>query len=283
MIVTSRARTLLHGTVAAAILLSACSAEKQASTPPKPGTIAYSWYAANESWKTGDYDKALEHLSRLATAQSEYRERSRQWVLVAAAGVADGYRELADAYEAGSRVNKSLTGEYRKRAMELRTAASNAAILYAETIHDALKKEKDIHVKLDIPFPAGSAAEPAQLTRISKGISVKGPEHDTVKRAMATRGVVRFASNLAAVDGNAESAKSQFAAPPREVALPAMAKALLDLADLYGSRKLDYPKKGHALCQEASQLLSLLPAESKGRKQLEARLKDELKRFAIKA
>jgi hypothetical protein len=283
MIVTSGTRALRYGTLATALLLSACSAEKQASTPPKPGTIAYSWYAANEAWKSADYDKALEHLSRLATAQSEYRERSRQWVLVAAAGVADGYRELADAYEAGGRLNKSAAGEYRKRAMELRTAANNAAILYAETIHDALNKEKDIKLKLDIPFPQGSAAEPPQLTRISKGMPVKSAEHDTVKRAMATRGVVKFASNLGAVDGNAETAKGQFAAPPREVAFPAMAKTLLDLADLYSSRKLDYPKKGNALCQEASQLLSLLPTGSKERKQLEARVKDELKRFAVKA
>ena len=283
MIVTSGTRALLYGTVAAAILLSACSAEKQASAPPRPGTIAHSWYTANEAWKTGDYDKSLEHLSRLATAQSEYHERSRQWVLVAAAGVADGYRELADAYEAGSRMNKSVGGEYRRRARELRIAANNAAILYAETIHDTLNKEKDIPLKLEFAFPEGSTAEPVQLNRISKGMSVQTADHESVKRAMATRGVVRFASNLAAVDGNVEKAKAQFAAPPREVALPAMAKALLDLADLYCNRKLDYPKKGNALCQEASEILELLPAGSKERKQLETRLKGEMKRFVVKS
>lgn len=283
MIVTSGTRALLYGTVAAAILLTACSAEKQASAPPRPGTIAYSWYTANEAWKTGDYDKSLEHLSRLATAQSEYRDRSRQWVLVAAPGVADGYRELADAYEAGSRINKSIGAEYRKRAMELRTAANNAAMMYAETIHDTLNKEKNISLKLEIPFPEGSVAEPVQLMRIGKGMSVQTADHESVKRAMATRGVVRFASNLAAADGNLETAKAQFAAPPREVALPTMAKTLLDLADLYCNRKLDYPKKGNALCQEASEILELLPVGSKERKVLEVRLKNELKRFAIKA
>lgn len=268
---------------AVSLVLVGCSADqKKSGTPPKPGTLAHSWYTANEAWKSGDYDKAVQHLSRLAVAQSEYRERSRQWIIVAAAGVADGYRELADAYESGSKSNKDMAMDYRKRMAELRNAANTSAMLYAETIHDMLAKDKDLKLKFDFGFPQGSASEPPQMSRINKGMPVQAADHEAVKKAMATRGVVRFAAALASADGDPEKAKAQFANPPREVAIAAISKNLIGLADLYCNRKLDIPKRGNALCKEAQEAAALLPASSKDRKQLETKAKEELKRFVVK-
>lgn len=278
----TRVSASIFSVAAVSLILTGCSAEQRADAPPKPGTIAHSWYTANEAWKAGEYDKVVQHLSRLAVAQSEYRDRSRQWVIVAAAGVADGYRELADAYESGSRINKDLALEYRRKAMELRNAANNAAVLYAETVHDMMGTEKDLKLKFDFPFPVGSDSEPAQLTRISKGIPVQAADHGAVMQAMATRGVVRFAAAIASENGDEEKAKAQFASPPREVAIAAVATNLIGLADLYCNRKLDLPRRGNALCTEAKEAVELLPADSKKRKELEAKLKQEFKRFVVK-
>jgi hypothetical protein len=282
MLVRVGTRTLVYATFASMLIFTGCSGDKKSAAPPKPGTLAHSWYTANESWKAGDYDRTLQHLSRLAVAQSEYRERARQWVIVAASGVADGYRELADAYEAGARINRQSASDYRRRVSELRNAASSAAMLYAETIHDTLNKEKDLKFKFDFPFPTGSASEPSQLARISKGLPVQPADHDAAKTAMATRGIVRFASSVAASDGDVEKAKAQFATPPREVALAAVATNLIGLADLYCNRKLDMPRRGNALCKEAEETIALLPPNSKERKQLETKLKEEMKRHVVK-
>jgi hypothetical protein len=283
MVVTSRTRTLLFTTLAASLIVIGCSSGTQSKAPPRTGTLAHSWFAANVAWKAGEYDKAVDHLSRLAIAQSEYRDRARRWVLVAAAGVADGYRELADAYETGARNNKQVTSEYRKHAMQARNAANRLALLYAETIHDTLNQEKNLNFQFDFDFPTGSAAEPVQLTRITKGLQVQPADHELVMAAMATRGVVRFATALASPEGDVEKAKAQFANPPRNTALATTAKTLIGLADLYCNRKLDLPKRGNALCTEAEETIALLPADSKERKQLSTKLKEELKRFPVKS
>jgi hypothetical protein len=282
MLVRLGTRTIFCATFASMLIITSCSGDKKSAAPPKTGTLAHSWYAANESWKAGDYDRTLQHLSRLSVAQSEYRERARQWVIVASAGIADGYRELADAYEAGARISRQSALDYRRRVSELRNAASSAAMLYAETIHDTMNREKDLKFKFDFPFPAGSASEPAQLARISKGLPVQQADHDAAKAAMAKRGIVRFASSLASADGDAEKAKAQFAEPPREVAVAAVARNLIGLADLYCNRKLDMPRRGNALCKEAEEAIALLPPNSKERKQLETKLKEEMKRHVVK-
>ena len=283
MAVTLRTRAGVSATLAIALLLAACSSETKSSAPPRAGTLAHSWYSANESWKAGDYDKAAEHLSRLAVAQSEYRDRARQWIIVASAGVADGYRELADAYESGARTNKLVALEYRKHATDARNSANRLALVYAEAMHETMNAEKDIKFQFEFPFPSGSAAEPIQLTRISKGLQVQAADHDQLKHAMAARGVVRFAASVASSDGDVEKAKAQFATPPRDAAIPAVARTLINLADLYCNRKLDLPKRGNALCKEAAEAIALLPADHKDRKVLDAKVKEELKRFVVKS
>lgn len=283
MAAISRARVVLAATLATAFFFTGCSAETKSGAPPRAGTLAHSWYSANQSWKAGDYEKAVEHISRLSIAQSEYRERSRPWVVVAAAGIADGYRELADAYEMGSRTNPLVRTEYRKHAIEARNAANRLALLYAEAIHESMNQDKDLKFKFDFEFPSGSAAEPVQLTRIGKGLQVQAADHQLLKKAMATRGVVRFATALASPEGEVEKAKAQFKNPPRETAIAAVAKTLIALSDLYGNRKLDLPKRGNALCTQAAEAIALLPADAKDRKAMDTKVKEELKRFAVKS
>jgi len=272
---------LLLTTTSAALLLFAAgcgNSSNKAAAPPRPGTLAYDWYASNEAWKAGDYPRAMEHLSRLSVAQSEYRDRAKLWLLVTAGGIAQGYNELADAYAANSRANL----DFRRKATEVRNSANVAAMQFAETLHDMLGKNKDPKFVFDFGFPSGSADLPLQMGKIGKGMAMQAADHQVVRLKMAQRGVVRFAAALAGSPDELAKAQEQFAAANRDTVLKATAKNLVAVADLYSQKKLDIPKRGNALVQEAVEALSLLP-DSKEKKDLDAAAKDALKKYKIQS
>ena len=273
---------LIAATAAASLLVSGCSADKKAAAPPKPGTLAHSWYTANEAYQAGDYARAMQHLSRVATAQSEYRDRARVWLVVVAGGVADGYLKLSDAYDEGAKANKAVAMDFRNQMREVRNTANTAALAFAETVHDILQAQKDPKFTFDFGFPPGDSAEPMQLAKAKKGLSIQAADHEVLRKKMAEAGVVRFAALLAGSPNDVARAKDQFAKANRDSVLTALATNLVGTADLYCQRKLDMPKRGNALCREASEALALVP-DSKEKKQLEAKVKEEIKRHKVES
>jgi hypothetical protein len=268
-------------TVATAIVLlstSSCNNSEKAAAPPKPGTLAYDWYAANENWKKGDYPGAQQHLARLAVAQSEYRERSRVWLMVVSGGIAQGYNELADEYEKSARTNPA----FRRQMQEVRNAANIAAMQYGESLRDALGKDKTGKLTFDFGFPTGSADLPLQMAKISKGLSMQDADYTVVREKMAERGVVKFAAALAGAPGDLEKAKAQIASVPRETALAASAKGLISTAELYGPKKLDVPQRGNALVKQAIEAISLVP-DSKDKKELDKQAQEALKKYKVQS
>src|SRR3954469_24646384 len=100
----SRFRLLATAVLLGACVLGSCS---QGPAPVRPGTPAFFWAAADTAWRAGDYIKTNETLSQLVAGDTEYAARARAWQLIAASGLAEGYNRLADAYESGSRNNRS--------------------------------------------------------------------------------------------------------------------------------------------------------------------------------
>src|SRR5215469_14234195 len=84
---------------AAGLMMVACS-----SGPPpiKPGSPAFFWAVAGESYRTGDLLKTQSTLRELSQGDNEFSGRARIWHLVVSAGVMKGLSDLADAYQAGS-------------------------------------------------------------------------------------------------------------------------------------------------------------------------------------
>ncbi len=271
-------RAVLFITTALAVLLTtSCGSNTQkAEAPPKPGTLAYDWYAANENWKKGDYPKTMEYLSRLSVAQSEYRERSQVWLMLVAGGVAQGYTELADEYEKSARSNPV----FRRQMQELRNAANVAAMQFAGAIHDTVGKDKDAKLTLDFGFPTGSTELPMQFAKVTKGLSMQDADHQVLRQKMAERGVVKFAAALAGSPDDLAKAQQQLASAPKDVVLTAAAKSLITTAELYGQRKLDVPQRGNALVREAIQAISLLP-DSKEKKELDKQAVEALKKYKV--
>jgi hypothetical protein len=262
------------------ILISGCNSSNTPA-PPKPGTIAHSWMVAEEAYKSGDYKRTNEQLTKLASTRGEYMDRAKVWSFIVTSGVVNGYREMADAYEAAARTNRALTSDYRRRMSDARRAASQSVMMMVQNLHDFIKDNKDAKIGFDFDFPSGKTSEPLQLSKLKKGLPLQASDHDVLERAMLERGVVQVASEAAGAPGNPEQAKAQFKQPPKEAFFLSMARVLHDSADLYGPNKLDEPRRMHVLCTEALSALASVPA-SADRKQIEAKIRELMKKHPLK-
>lgn len=273
-----RTRVLVLAAVGGLLTVS-CS---KGPEPPRPGTPAFFWNSAKAAYHSGDFVKTGENLQQLVRSESEFTGRSRPWAIVISAGLARGYSETADAYEAGARMNRANPMPFRKAASQLRTAASAAALELAEGIHQSMEVDKSPEVTLAFDFPTGGAAEPPSLRKISAGQLIQESEHEGMVRAMVQRGVIMVAGRAAGAPNDPaktlEILKNSDAKRPRPEFLAALAQELFDRADLYSPVKLDLPNRARMLCQEALEALQAGP-ETKESKALAAKIQTALKKL----
>ena len=94
-------KAALWALVAVNLILFSCSG----SNAPQPGTPAFYWAAAKETYAAGDYQKTVEHLGNILSSQNDYVARAQPWILVLTSGMAQGYMDLAEAFDAGGHAN----------------------------------------------------------------------------------------------------------------------------------------------------------------------------------
>ncbi|MBL8231974.1 MAG: hypothetical protein JNL98_25995 [Bryobacterales bacterium] len=263
------------------LFLSACS---NAPAPPAKGTPAFYWQAAQESFAAGDYRKTNDHLEQLIKTDNEFTERGRAWRIVVVSGLLRGNLDIAEKFEYGSRENKNNPTPFRKQMNDTRSVASNYATQLIE-VWQKMKSDKAAEVQLDFPFPAGNAAQVAQLIQVSKGILVSSAELDTAMKQAVQRGVVIATSKAAGAEDAAE-ARGQFNTRPVKVAGPAfrmsIADAFYEASTLFDSRKLDRPDVMKMLLTEANAALADAP-DGKPKKELAGKIQDALKKSAKKS
>jgi hypothetical protein len=188
--------------------------------------------------------------------------------------------DLADAYEQGARMNRTDPSSFRRMVSQYRTVAGRLSMKVAQKWGDLEKKAGDT-VPLAFQFPKGSAAEVAQLGRISKGLVVPQAEADSVQQQAIERGVLLTACDLAGAPNDAAKAQQVFSAAdakaPRVAFQMAMANALLKEAQLFTRNKLDEPMKLQALAERAQAALKNVPP-SKETKALDAKIQETLKK-----
>jgi hypothetical protein len=250
--------------------------------PPTPGSPAFVWNAARSTYQSGDFVKVNENLQQLVRSGSEFTARARPWAIVMSAGLARGYSETADAFEAGARMNRANPMPFRKAASQLRTAASAAALEFAEGVHQFMEAEKGADVTLAFECPSGGAAEPPSLRKVMAGQLIQESEQEGMVRAMVQRGVLRVAGG-AVGSGNdpaktLEALKTGEAKVSRTAFLAAVAQELFDRADLYSGTKLDLPNRARMLCQEALEAVQAGP-ETKETKALAVKIQAALKKL----
>jgi hypothetical protein len=265
-------------------LLAAGTSCSSGPQPPQPGTPAFFWAAANETYRAGDFIKTSEHLQRILASENEYSTRARAWDTVISAGLTQGYIELADTYEAGARANRADPTPFRKQVSTLRSLASASAIQFTEDIHKVIGADKDPNIVLAFAYPTGAVAQPAGLKRVAGGILVQDSEQELLKAAMLQRGVLL--SVCAAVGSPDDAAATQEklktgeARVPRETFLMAAAKALSDQSELFTGTKLDLPNRLKMLSQEALAALGAIP-QTKDTKTLTDKIQARLKKARL--
>jgi len=253
-------------------------------TSVKPGTPEYFWAAANQEFRNGDFDKTVANLSKL-DANEKFAPRSEPWHMIVAAGMAQGYIELADRYDAGGRANKGANAGFSRLKSQCEAGANSATLDFAEVLHKFLATNKDPEVALAFAAPTGSAAEPPETGKITKGILPGEAEAASVQKAMLRRGVLLNTS--AAMGDKDDVAKALDAFKQGEVKIPrdaflrSIAQIAYDRAQIYMPKKLDQPKRLQVMYSQALAALDAIPSQTKADKDLEKKIKDDLKKYHL--
>ena len=266
---------LLWGVMALGTVSTSCS------TGPAPGTPAFLWNAAKQTYESGDFIKAHDNLQDIVQSENEYTSRARAWLMVLAAGLTQGHAELADAYEAGAGKNRTNPLAFRKEVSAQRHLAATSALELAQAARSFREKDQAPEVMLAFAYPTGSVNQPPGLKKVSDGTIIPDSEKAQLETTMVRRGVVLAASAAVGSPEDPAKALENFKAGeahvPRGTFLYATAKALADNADLFSSKKLDQVDRFKVMYEEASQALRLIP-ETKETKQLDYTIKSKLKK-----
>jgi hypothetical protein len=272
---------LLPCALAFTFLATSCSTGPR---PPEPGTPAFFWGAAQQTFKSGDLLKADDDLLEILQGENDFTARARVWQIALSAGIVRGADELAAAYESGARMNRANPGPFRKNVTQLRNLAGHSALDFAQQVHNLVTKDKSPQIALEFPFPPGSAVEPPALRKVYAGVVSQESEAASLETVMLQRGVVQTVCKLVGNPDDSAKSLDLFKTTPvqvkRETFLGAAARLLYDESQVFGSSKLDQPLRLKALCDEALEVLGAVP-ETNDTKALAAKIQATLKKLHI--
>jgi hypothetical protein len=273
---TSAIRVMATGMlVLSCFVLISCAG----SSGPEPGTPAFYWAAAKDTLATKDYVKTVEHLEKLTATDNEYTARARPWLLVMTSGMAKGYMDLAENFDAGARANKADPTDFRRHTNTYREQADHLAVEFVE-VFGKFEQGKDDPVPIAYPFPTGSAAPVMELTKAATGITLTPTEVDSAEKRAIDRDVLLEACAAAGAPDDVAKAgellKAGTLQVPRAAFVTTMAGTLFDESKLYGPRGLDNPDRVKIFCNRALDALKTVP-ETKETKDLSTKIAKSLK------
>jgi hypothetical protein len=243
------------GLVAGSVVITGCSG---GPAPATPGTSAFFWQVAQQSYHTGDLLKTNSVLLELGRRQNGYAPRARIVQLVVSAGITQGLWELSDAYQAGSEVTPRLRAE----AFNLRSQAAATALEFTQAVHD-LAQDQEPTICFEFPFPPGSAARPMELSKISAGEWLGDAQREGLQRAMLQRGVILAVTYAVGSANDPAMAATEFQTVqvqiPRETFLAGMARLLYQQANVFGAKGLDRIDRYLVMCREALETVQSIP------------------------
>lgn len=257
------------------IVLLSCSG----TGAPQAGTPPFYWAAARETYAAGDYQKTVEHLGNLLSTQNEYVARAQPWMLVLTSGMAQGYMDLADSFDAGGHANRAQTTNFRRQVNTYHGAANTLALQFAENFSKF--QNKDEYIALDFAYPTGSPTEVLLLNKVAGGAWLPQSEMDTTQKRTIERAVLLATCRAAGAKNDPAKAqdllKSADAKVPRAAFVQAMATTLYEQSQLYARNKLDQPDKMKIFCLRAQEALKMVPA-SKETQELDKKIQTAMKK-----
>ncbi|MBI3666100.1 MAG: hypothetical protein HY236_07725 [Acidobacteria bacterium] len=245
--------------------------------PPKMGTPEWYWAAANEQFNKGDLVKTQEHLEKIMASDNPFKHRATTWHLVVLAGMAHGYKALAEAYDAGEKQSQTQAVEFRRVVNDMQRLSRQYSMGLAQGV-DRLQKESVAaqQLTLEFPFPHGNQVESVTLDRARKGIFPSEAERESAERWTVARGVMQeTASAVGAGTDTAKAAemfKTQPVEVPRAVFLLGVGDSLYEQSAIFDRRKLNEPDKKKLLLEMASDCLK--PAAESDDQNLKKKAKD---------
>ncbi|MBI4877229.1 MAG: hypothetical protein HY822_21590 [Acidobacteria bacterium] len=276
---TGKSQTFMCAVFGALLLSTSCS---KGPEPPKPGSPAFNWAVARESYKKGDIVKTNATLEQLLRGKHEFTARALPWKIAVASGMTRGYMEMADKYETGSKASRTDSGSFRKQMTVFRTQARSIAMQSAEAVNQYLSVPKEASVTLVFPFPEGDLDESASLKKVVTGMPLQQAETEKITLEMIQRGVVQFVCRAAGAPKDLEKARALFS--KEETSIPsgqflmAVAQTMYEISDLYTPKKMDEPDKQKIFCDQALKALEGVPA-SKEKKDLDGKIQAALKKI----
>ncbi len=256
-----------------------CTSCSSGPSGPQPGTPAFYFGSARQTFSAGDFLKTEDNLER-ALKSADFAAQAQPWSLVVLAGLGHGYMEMADNFETGARANRTDPSFFRRQSSDYRRFARGIALQLTERYRDFEQSNKDAEIALAFPFPSGSQAIPPAMMKVVKGIAPQQPELDGMQRAELSRAMILEVSRAAGAGDDSSKAASLFKAGdvkvPRATFVLAMAEVLHDHAQLFGQKKLDEPEKMRMIAEEARDALKGVP-ESKDVKALNDKIEKTLK------
>jgi hypothetical protein len=257
------------------LILLSCSG----TNAPEPGTPAFYWAAAKETYATGDFQKTVEHLGNIVSGQNEFVARAQPWLLVLTSGMAQGYMDLAESFDAGGHANRGQTTNFHRQVNTYRGAANTLALQFADNFSKF--QNKDEYVTLAFAYPTGSPTEVVLLNKVAGGAWLTDAELEAAQKRAIEHAVVLAACRAAGAKNDPAKAldllKTGDAKVPRATFIQAMAAALFEESQLYSHNKLDQPDKMTIFCSRAEEALKQVPA-SKESGDLEKKIQAAMKK-----
>jgi predicted pyridoxine 5'-phosphate oxidase superfamily flavin-nucleotide-binding protein len=246
---------------------------------PQPGTPAFYWAAARDTYAAGDYQKTVEHLGNILVGQNEYVARAQPWMLVLTSGMAQGYMDLAESFDAGAHANRAQTTNFRRQVNTYRGAANTLALQFADNFSKFQSKEE--FVTLAFAYPTGSPTEVVLLNKVAGGAWLPEAEIETAQKRAIEHAMLLATCRAAGAKNDPAKAqdllKAGEAKVPRAAFVQAMADALFAESQLYAHNKLDQPDKMKIFCSRAQDALKMAPA-SKESQDLDKKIQAALKK-----
>ncbi|MCC7155686.1 MAG: hypothetical protein IT161_14010 [Bryobacterales bacterium] len=280
-----RSGSALAGTMVVGLGLVSCSNE-QGPAAVKPGTPAFFWHSAEDSYKKGNFAKVVDQLGNLTNKENDYRDRARVWLMAVSAGLARGNMEWADIMEKGGKAARTGQLEFRKQMSQSRAAANQHALRLVELSHQYTGTVKDAEIPFGYGWPPLSVEKTPEIERALKGIVLNPAETEKSRGLMEQRGVLQAMSRFTGAGGDLKKAAEVLSNGdfklPRDKFLLTLAGELVEIAELYMPKKLDQSGRAHLFCSEAKDALGQAPP-SKESKELAKRIDATVKKLPKQA
>lgn len=250
-------RTHLRSCAVLAAAISMSIACGGGDTGPRLGTPEYSWQSALEYQKLGQFDKAVEHLDNLAEGDSELKNRAILWRAAVLDGLARGHQELAEGFRLAMEEDDSLTARVQNPLQQAYRDARQYSIAFVESLGDLEEAISTPGVKMDFPYPEGSAAKPPPLNALERGEDVLDSMLADLPGQLVTRGVMLSTAELAGMGDDTDQAASAMSsggvALDEDDTRLVVPKILLDRSVVFDKKHLYEPDIRKILVDRAEQ------------------------------